>query len=147
MFEVIVAGTIGVQGVGLVIKAVVVEREATETEQIQIGDVVLLGPENLCIDILGEAYAISIVGLVTFGPEMKDGKGGEKQDFGLGMDLLDLLIAVVHASKQCAQFRGVVIVGFGIICLLTNVIAYLREVVAGRPEEIEIILSPSLLTL
>ena len=137
--EALVPFDIRVQLVLLVLRAIVAVREARATEEVEIGHIVRLGPFDLGIDVVTQADAVGIERIVARSPFVEDRQRGEQKDLGVGVLLFQFLIAVVHAAQHGRELRGVEAVGLGVVAERADGGATLREVVAGRPEQVDVV--------
>ena len=113
--KVLVAFDVRMQLVLLVIRAIVAVREARATEEVEVWDIVRLGPFNLGIDVVTQSDAVGIERIVAGHPLVEDRKGSEQKDLGIGVLLFQFLIAVVHAAQHGRELRGVDAIGLGVV--------------------------------
>ena len=98
-----------------------------------------LGPLDLGIDVVAQADAVGVERIVARCTLVEDRERGEQKNLGIGVLLFQCIIAVVHASQHRIELRCVVAVGLGIVAERADFCTSLREVVARRPKQIDVV--------
>ena len=137
--KVLVTFDIRMQLVLLVIRPIVAVGEARATEEVEVGHIVRLGPLYLGIDVVTQSDAVGKERIVARCSLVEDRERGEQKDLGIGVFLFQCIIAVVHASEHRVEPRCVEAIGLGVVAERSDGGASLREVVAGRPEQVDVV--------
>ena len=98
-----------------------------------------LGPLDLGIDVVAQTDAVGKKRVVARRTLIENRQRRKQKNLGIGVLLFQFLIAVVHAAKHGGELRGVEAIGLGVVAERSDGGASLREVVAGRPEQVDVV--------